>query len=107
MFLKDETHQPPAKNIVIATADAATGPYDKPSAPTTGKFWAEGPTAIKLGDTWFVYFDRYTEHPYGVVTSKDLVHWQDESDWVKFPRDFRHGSVLRVSRDIFVKLEME
>jgi hypothetical protein len=26
---------------------------------------------------------------------------------VKFPRDFRHGSVLRVSRDIFEKLEKE
>lgn len=107
MFLKDETRQPPAKNIIIATADSATGPYGKPSAPITGKFWAEGPTAIKLGGTWFVYFDRYTEHRYGVVTSKDLVHWQDESDKVKFPRDFRHGSVLRVSRKVFEKLEKE
>ena len=107
MFLKNETRQPPAKNIAIATADAATGPYGKPSAPITGKFWAEGPTAIKLGDIWFVYFDRYTEHRYGVVTSKDLVNWQDESDKVKFPRDFRHGSVLRVSREIFDKLERE
>lgn len=107
MFLKNETRQPPAKNIVAATANAATGPYGKPSTPITGNYWAEGPTAIRLGDTWFVYFDRYTEHRYGLMTSKDLVQWRDESDRVKFPRDFRHGSVLRVSRAVFEKLVNE
>jgi hypothetical protein len=27
-----------------------------PSLPITGDVWAEGPTAITIGDTWFVYF---------------------------------------------------
>lgn len=100
MFLKDETRHPPAKNLRLATAAAPAGPYGPASAPITGKYWAEGPSAIKLGDTWFVYFDRYTEGRYGLVTSKDLVHWNDQSDKVRFPPDHRHGSVLRVSREV-------
>ena len=72
--------------------------------PITGNYWPEGPTAIKMGDTWFVYFDRCTEHRYGLATSKDLEHWRDESDKVTFPRDHRHGSVLRVSHAVFAKL---
>jgi len=100
MFLKDETRHPPAKNLRLATADAPTGPYGPPSAPITGKYWAEGPTAIKLGDRWFVYFDRYTEHRYGLVTSKDLVHWDEESDKVRFPAGHRHGSVLCVRPEV-------
>ncbi|MCY2993529.1 MAG: glycoside hydrolase family 43 protein [Planctomycetota bacterium] len=104
MFLKDETRHPPAKNLRVATAETPTGPYGPPSAPITGKYWAEGPTAIKLDDKWFVYFDRYTEHRYGLVTSKDLLHWDDESDKVRFPADHRHGSVLQVSREILKAL---
>jgi hypothetical protein len=100
MFLKDETRHPPAKNLRVATADSPAGPYGPPSPPITGKYWAEGPSAIKLGAKWFVYFDRYTEHRYGLVTSTDLVHWQDESDKVRFPPDHRHGSVVRVTREI-------
>ncbi len=101
MFLKDETRHPPAKNLRVATADAPTGPYGPPSAPITGKYWAEGPTAVRLGDKWFVYFDRYTEHRYGLVTSQDLVHWNEESDKVRFPAGHRHGSVLRVGREVW------
>jgi len=100
MFFKDETRHPPAKNLRVATARVPTGPYGPPSSPITGKYWAEGPSAIKLGERWFVYFDRYTEHRYGLVTSKDLVHWDDESDKVRFPAGHRHGSVLHVSREV-------
>jgi len=50
MFLKDETRHPPAKNLRVTTATSPAGPYGPPSAPITGKYWAEGPTAIQLGD---------------------------------------------------------
>jgi hypothetical protein len=99
LILKDETRNPPAKNLRVAFGPSALGPFGPPSAPITGKFWAEGPTAIKIGDRWHVYFDRYTEHRYGLVTSPDLQSgWEDESDRVSFPKDFRHGTALRVPR---------
>jgi sucrose-6-phosphate hydrolase SacC (GH32 family) len=49
---------------------------------------------------FFVYFDRYTEGRYGPVTSKDLVHWEEESDNVRLPSGHRHGSVLRVRPEV-------
>jgi beta-xylosidase len=107
MVFKDETRQPPAKNLRLATAEKAAGPYGKPSPPITGKYWAEGPTAIRLGDTWHVYFDRYTEHRCGLVVSKDLEHWTDESDKVRFPADHRHGTVLRISPELLDRLIQE
>lgn len=105
MFIKDETRKPPAKNIRVAFADAPAGPYGPPSPPITGDYWAEGPSAIKLGDRWFVYFDKYMDHRYGLVSSPDLVSWTDESDRVSFPPDFRHGSVLLVPDSILAGLE--
>ncbi len=104
MFLKDETRTPPQKNIRIASARKAQGPYNMASKPITGDYWAEGPTAIKTGGKWFVYFDKYTKHRYGVVTSKDMKTWQDESDKLSFPNGTRHGTVLRVSQSVLDEL---
>jgi hypothetical protein len=98
MFLKDETKEPVQKNLRVAFADRAAGPYGPPSAPITGQYWAEGPTAIHLGTKWLVYFDKYTEHKYGMVSSTDLTHWTDESDRVQFPAGTRHGTVLRITK---------
>ncbi|MDO9374306.1 MAG: glycoside hydrolase family 43 protein [Ferruginibacter sp.] len=98
MFLKDETKLPsPQKNIRIATCKKLTGNYSQPSTPITGKYWAEGPTAIYTGKEWIVYFDKYTQHSYGAVTSVDLKNWQDVSDRIKFPQGTRHGTVLKIS----------
>ena len=98
MFLKDETRYPPQKNIRIATSRHADKEYSLPSKPITGDYWAEGPTAIKKGEEWIVYFDKYRDHKYGAVVSKDLVNWIDISDKIEMPKGIRHGSVLRISR---------
>jgi hypothetical protein len=105
MFLKDETRFPPKKNIRIARGKSATGPYGKASEPITGDYWAEGPTAIRIGGKWHVYFDKYAEHKYGMVVSEDLVNWRDESDRLEMPEGIRHGTVFKVSRRIFEGLK--
>lgn len=104
MFLKDETRKPPQKNLRIATSKKLTGGYTAPSAPITGKYWAEGPTVIKINGNWIVYFDKYTEHTYGAVLSSDLEHWTDISDKVSFPKGARHGTVFTVTEAEFKKL---
>ena len=98
VFLKNETRQPAEKNLRVATAKKLAGPYTMPGAPITGKYWAEGPTAIKIDGKWMVYFDKYTEKKYGAVASADLVAWEDVSDKVSFPKGTRHGTVLKISR---------
>lgn len=107
MFLKDETKRPIQKNIKIAFSDRLTGPYSQASEPITGNYWAEGPTAINIDGNWIVYFDKYTDHKYGAVISKDLKHWKDISADIEFPKGARHGSVLKISTSIFSKIKIQ
>jgi hypothetical protein len=99
MFLKDETRIPPQKNIKIAFSKKLHKGYGNASAPITGRYWAEGPTTLKIKDNWIVYFDKYTEHKYGAVASMDLINWSDISDKVSLPNGMRHGSIFTISRD--------
>jgi len=106
MFLKNENPNPPEKNIRVTSSAHAAGPYDiNVSSPITGEYWAEGPTAIRIGKYVYVYFDKYREHKYGAVRSEDLVHWEDVSDEISFPPGARHGTVFEVSDKVFKNLE--
>lgn len=105
MFLKDETRHPAEKNIRIATSSELTKNYSKPTAPITGDYWAEGPTPIKIGEYWFVYFDKYRKHNMGAVRSKDLKNWEDISDQIEFPKGTRHGTVIKVNKEVLEGLK--
>jgi hypothetical protein len=100
MFIKDETRHPPKKNIRVTVSTKAEGPYGPASKPITGDYWAEGPSAIKIGDSWFVYFDKYRKGRYGAVKSKDLKNWEDISDKIHFPKGTRHGTIFRAFSQI-------
>ncbi|WP_188811869.1 glycoside hydrolase family 43 protein [Hymenobacter cavernae] len=104
MFLKDETREPAQKNLRVAIGNQLTGPYELAATPITGKYWAEGPTAVNLGAKWLVYFDKYTLHKYGAIQSTDLKNWTDVSDQVHFPAGARHGTVLRITKKELDKL---
>lgn len=104
MFLKDETRYPPEKNIRIAHSEHLEGPYSRPSAPITGDYWAEGPTAIKINKQWIVYFDKYQNHKMGAVASEDLKSWKDISEKIHFPEGTRHGTVFPAPRKVLRKL---
>ena len=100
MFLKNETlHPSPQKNLRVAVSSNISTGYGEPSAPITGNYWAEGPTAIKIKNNCIVYFDKYRDKVYGAVQSKDLVKWDDISRKIKFPEGVRHGTVLKISRE--------
>ncbi|HMV85305.1 MAG TPA: GDSL-type esterase/lipase family protein [Blastocatellia bacterium] len=103
MVLKDERQYPVKKNLRLAFADKAVGPYS-PAAETFTRDWVEGPTVLKIGNEWTVYFDRYRDHRYGAVKSADLKNWQDVSDQLTFPKDFRHGTAFSVSAEVLARL---
>jgi hypothetical protein len=96
MFLKDETLKPPQKNIRLAYAERPEGPWTRPTTRITGDYWAEGPTALRVGDRWIVYFDRYREHRYGALSSPDLKTWGDATSQLVMPPGIRHGTAFRV-----------
>ena len=104
MFLKDETRNPPQKNIRVATSKKLNEGYSNPSAPITGNYWAEGPTTIRTNGRWIVYFDKYRDHNYGAVQSADLKNWTNISDQMSLPRGIRHGTIFKVTKEELVKL---
>ena len=105
MFLKNENPNPPEKNVRVTSSGNAFGPYPtQVSPPITGNYWAEGPTALEIGAYVYVYFDKYRDHKYGAVRSRDMKVWEDVSDQVSFPQGVRHGTAFRVSEELFNKL---
>jgi beta-xylosidase len=104
MFLKDETLRPtPRKNIRMAFADKATGPYGH-ATPSFSPAWMEGPTAIKIGDFWYVYYDAYKLGRYEGARSKDLSTWEPLTGRLSFPKGARHGTVFAVPDEIVAEL---
>jgi hypothetical protein len=96
MIVKDETRAPVAKkHLRIARAPRALGPYGPASPPITVD-WVEGPTALRVGATWHVYYDEYTRKAYGAIASEDLRTWRVVSDQVRFPAGARHGTAFEV-----------
>ena len=107
MFLKDETKRPePEKNIRISIAANPEGPWGPASPPFSPEgVWVEGPTATKIGDEFYVYYDAYMEHRMMGARSDDLIHWENISDQLTFPEGTRHGTVLKISRAELEKLK--
>lgn len=104
MFLKDETREPLQKNLKLAFSDKLTGPYGKATAPISGNYWAEGPTTVKIGREWLVYFDKYRDHKYGAISSTDLTNWRDVSEKISLPKGLRHGTILEITDQELKKL---
>ena len=98
MFLKDERERPAQKNIRIAYAERAEGPWSQATRPITGNYWAEGPTVLRVGDEWILYFDRYMDHRYGALASSDLASWDDVTASLAMPDGMRHGTAFAVPR---------
>jgi len=104
LFVKNENSSPPEKNIRVV---ANSKPYDfskKVSAPITGKYWAEGPAPLQVGEYVYVYFDKYRDKKYGAIRSTNLHDWEDVSDSITFPKGIRHGTAFTVTETVFRQL---
>jgi hypothetical protein len=110
LIVKDETRNPPKKFLQIADATSLQGPFGKLSEPFTPTgLWVEGPTAVKIGDDYVVYFDAYQKKHYGAMRSRDLKTWEDVTAKLLFPDEgtpvrMRHGTVLAVPGEIVTRL---
>jgi hypothetical protein len=104
LIVKDETKQPVAKkHLRTAVSDRAEGPYGAASAPISPD-WVEGPSPLKVGGAWIVYFDEYTRKKYGAIRSTDLATWTSISDRIDFPAGTRHGTAFAVPAAIVAPL---
>jgi hypothetical protein len=111
LILKDETKFPtPAKNLRLVPAASVQGPFGALSPPFSPPgLWSEGPTAIKIGDEYLVYFEAYMKKHYCAMRSRDLQTWEDVTAQVQFVGEgtgerMKHGSVTAVPRAFIERL---
>jgi hypothetical protein len=99
LVMKDETRYPePRKHLKVATASRMAGPFDSAS-PAFTPDWVEGPTVLRLGDVWRIYYDEYTRKRYGAMDTRDFRTFTPAVA-VSFPDGMRHGTAFAVPRAV-------
>ncbi|MCS7044481.1 MAG: glycoside hydrolase family 43 protein [Bryobacteraceae bacterium] len=96
MVFKDERREPLKKNLRLAWAEDPAGPW-RAEPETFTKSWIEGPSVIRIGRDWFVYFDHYGKpQHYGAYRTRDWKRFEDVTAELRFPPGHRHGTVVRI-----------
>lgn len=85
MVVKNENSNPPEKNLrVTRTKNIAKGFPTKVSAPITGKYWAEGPAPLFVGDALYVYLISIV-----IIVTELSVRWIMVKRGKMYPIRFR------------------
>jgi alpha-L-fucosidase len=101
LILKDNSR--PQRNLRVAFGKTPLGPWEGISEPFTAQF-TEGPTTLKLGDDWVIYYDAYQKYTYDAVKTRDFKSFTDISQEVSFPTGHKHGTAIKVPRKELVYL---
>ncbi len=98
LFCKDDI----TSNIYMTPASTSpTGPYATSPLMQVSPVGsgAEGPSVIKIGNTWYCYSDAYSNTMYlAMSSSDDMATWTDYTNKVIFPSNAHHGTVFAVPR---------
>ena len=95
LLLKDNTR--PQRNVRVAFGNSPLGPWKDISKPFTAKL-TEGPTALKIGQDWLVYYDSYGTKTYGAAMTRDFQTFTDVTDTMTFPTGLKHGTAFVATR---------
>lgn len=101
LVLKDNTR--PNRNLKVAFAGSATGPYKNVSTPFTSSL-TEGPSVLRLKDEWLIYYDAYQKKTYDAMLTKDFISFKDISQEVKIPPGHKHGTIFTVNKRVLKQL---
>ncbi len=102
LVLKDNTR--PERDIKVAFADNPIGPWKNISKPFTDNF-TEGPSVVKLGDEWLIYYDSYRKKIYETSATKDFIHFENATKKTRVPEGHKHGTIVPVTRKIVKQLK--
>jgi hypothetical protein len=97
LVLKDNSRT--KMNLRVAFADSPVGPWRDVSQPLTQQF-TEGPSVLKLGNDFLIYFDAYRQGAYGAIKTRDFKSFTDITQQVSFPAGHKHGTVLQIPKTI-------
>ena len=102
LIYKDE--RPGHKKLHAATTGSLGQRWETSGMPILPRDWVEGPTVLKVGDVWRLYFDCYQDGHYGGAESNDGMHWHDITEAIKMPTGSRHGTAFEVEQRILEPL---
>ena len=97
LVLKDNTR--PQRNIRVALSESPLGPWKNISGPFTEKF-TEGPSAVKIGEDWIIYFESYHARHYSAAKTRDFKTFTDITKEITFPEGHKHGTALQIPREV-------
>jgi hypothetical protein len=103
LVFKDERKEPLKTLLQIASGPSLEGPWSGIGEPFTDS-WSEGPSAMKLGKEFIVYYDHYRDQKkMQAVRFTDLKHWSPTE--VSFPEGSKHGSFLTITKQEAARLK--
>jgi hypothetical protein len=101
LVLKDNTR--PERNIKVAFANDPLGPYKNVSKAFTEQF-TEGPSVVKVGDEWLIYYDSYRKKIYEASATKDFASFTNVTGQIHVPEGHKHGTIFTVQKNILKQL---
>lgn len=101
LVLKDNTR--PNRNLKVAFSGSALGPYTGVSETFSGKL-TEGPTVVKVGKDWLIYYDAYGEKRYAAIRTKDFKSFEDISGATSIPEGHKHGTIVPVKKKVLKQI---
>jgi alpha-L-fucosidase len=91
LLLKDNTR--PQRNLRVAFGESPLGPWHDISTNLTEKF-TEGPSGLKIGDDWLVYYESYQAKHYTAMKTRDFKAFTDVTSEMTFPPELKHGTAF-------------
>jgi alpha-L-fucosidase len=91
LLLKDNTR--PQRNIRVGFGDTALGPWRDFSTKLTENF-TEGPSGLKIGDDWLIYYESYQAKHYNAMKTRDFKNFTDVTSEMTFPAGLKHGTAF-------------
>lgn len=91
LLLKDNTR--PERNIRVAFGDTPLGPWRDISPKLTANF-TEGPSGLKVGEDWLIYYESYQAKHYSAMKTRDFKTFTDVTGEMTFPPELKHGTAF-------------
>jgi hypothetical protein len=100
LVFKDNTR--PMRNLKVAFGKSALGPWENASEPITPADWGfcEGPSVMKVGNEYLIYFDGYTQKFYGALKTTDFVTFTNATPQTAIPEGHKHGTICKAKQKV-------
>jgi hypothetical protein len=87
----------------VAFAASPLGPFERVSDPISGPF-SEGPSVVKVGAEWLIYYDAYREKTYKALRTSDFQTFEAVNDEIAIPQGHKHGTIFKTNNRLLKRL---